>query len=67
MRTDTDYGGRSLKSQMKRADKSGARYTMIIGDEELNRGAAKLRDMKESTEVEVSIEDVKQLAVTIKS
>jgi len=67
VRTDTDYGGRSLKSQMKRADKSGARYTMIIGDEELNRGAAKLRDMKESTEVEVSIEDVKQLAVTIKS
>ena len=60
-RVDADYGGKSLKSQMKRADKSGARYTVIIGEEELNRGIVKVRDMKESIEKEMSIEEVNKL------
>ncbi|MEW6144047.1 MAG: histidine--tRNA ligase [Thermodesulfobacteriota bacterium] len=51
--TETDYGGKSLKSQLKRADKSGARFTFIIGGDELSRGTVKVRDMAASTEKEM--------------
>ncbi len=40
-----DLEGRSLKSQMKQADRLQARYTLILGEEELARGEALLRDM----------------------
>ncbi|MEI6863235.1 MAG: histidine--tRNA ligase, partial [Candidatus Omnitrophota bacterium] len=48
-----DHGARSLKSQMRSADKLGAKFTVIIGDDELKKGAAVLRDMatKEQSEV----------------
>lgn len=51
--TETDYGQKSLKSQLKRADKSGAWYTFIIGGDELARGVVKVRDMTASTEEEM--------------
>ena len=40
-----DYAGGSLKSQMKQSGKQNCRHTLIIGDEELERGEATLRDM----------------------
>jgi len=64
-RTEADYGGKSLNSQMKRADKSGARYTIIIGEEELKAGVVKLRDMEKSSEDEVSVEGLKKLALDL--
>jgi histidyl-tRNA synthetase len=45
-----DYEGRGLKSQMKRADKLGARYVAIMGEDELAREHWTVRDMKESTQ-----------------
>lgn len=53
---ETDYSGSSLKSQMKKADKSGARYTLIIGEEEIRAGKAVIRNMatKEQTELGIS-------------
>ncbi len=51
--TETEYGVKSLKSQLKRADKSGARYTFILGEDELNRGVVKVRYMDTSTEEEM--------------
>ena len=51
--TETEYGRKSLKSQMKRADKSGARYTLIIGENELARSVLILRDMSTGIEYEV--------------
>ena len=50
-RVDTDYLGASLKSQMKKADKSGAGYTLIIGEQEVKTNTAVLRNMvtKEQT------------------
>lgn len=47
---EMDYEGRSLKSQMRRADKSGARYVLIVGEDEMNRGEAQLRDLREKTQ-----------------
>jgi histidyl-tRNA synthetase len=53
-----DFGGRSLKSQMKRADKLGAAYVMIIGDNELSEGVVILRNMKTKEQVRIAVEEV---------
>ncbi|MGE5445799.1 MAG: histidine--tRNA ligase [Ignavibacteriales bacterium] len=60
---DIDYEDKSLKSQLKRADKLGVNYTIIIGEQELSRGKAKVRDMRKSTEEEMNLEDIKKLAI----
>ena len=42
---ERDLCDRGLKAQMKYADKIGARYTMVIGEDELNSGTAQLKNM----------------------
>ena len=54
---ECDIIGRSLKAQMKYANKLGADYTLIIGDTEVETGRAYLRDMKNSTQTEVEIDN----------
>jgi histidyl-tRNA synthetase len=49
---------RSLKSQLKRADRIGANYAVIIGADELARGAAQLRDLGASAQREVGLTDL---------
>jgi histidyl-tRNA synthetase len=51
-----DHEGRGLKSQMKRADKLGARYVAILGEDELAKGAWTVRDMKSSSQEQVGID-----------
>ena len=51
-------GNRSLKSQMKRADKSGVLYTIILGEEELARQALTVRDMRNGQQLEISADSV---------
>jgi len=46
IRVETDYSGSSLKSQMKKADKSGSGHTLIIGEQEIKEGKAVLRNMR---------------------
>jgi len=46
-----------LKSQMRRADKLKARYTLILGEDELKRGKAVLRNMGTQSQEEISIGD----------
>ncbi len=46
---DRAYGGRSMKAQMKLADRSGASYAVIIGDDEIASGEATLRDLRGDT------------------
>jgi histidyl-tRNA synthetase len=50
--------GRGLKALLRRADKIGARYAVIIGDNELARSGATLRDLKTSTQREVKQSDL---------
>jgi histidyl-tRNA synthetase len=60
-----DYEGRSLKSQLRRADKLGARTVAIVGENELAAGRAQVRDMAEKTQREVPlVELVETLAPT---
>lgn len=50
--------GRSLKSQMKYADKIGCEFSIIIGDDEIEKGVCKVRNMKTSSEEIVEIENI---------
>jgi histidyl-tRNA synthetase len=63
IKAEIDYEGRSLKAQMRRANKSNSRYVLIIGTEELEKGMAVLRDMvrKDQEEIELNqvIEEIK--------
>ena len=54
----TDVMGRGLKAQLKYADRSGARYTVVIGDDELDKGVVTLRDMVNSSQKEIRIEAI---------
>lgn len=56
-RAEYDLVGRGLKAQMKYANKIGAAFTMVIGDNELADGKAKLKEMSEGKESEISIEN----------
>jgi histidyl-tRNA synthetase len=49
---------RGLKALMRRANKLGARFALIIGEDELARGVAQLRDLRASTQREVSLDSV---------
>lgn len=53
-----DYIGRSVKAQMKDADRENARYTIIVGDNELKEGKFTLRNMKASEEKSVAFEAI---------
>ena len=58
---ECDISARSLKAQMKYADKIGAKYTLILGDSELESGKAQLKNMAESSQEEVEIDNVCQI------
>jgi histidyl-tRNA synthetase len=58
IRVDTDYAGSSLKSQMKKADKSGAAYTLILGEQELQSQTAVLRNMQTKEQVSLSFSTI---------
>jgi len=53
LRVETDLRGTSIKSQMRRADKLGARAVVIVGEAEQARGVAQLKDMAAQSQREV--------------
>jgi histidyl-tRNA synthetase len=55
---EMDYEAKSLKAQMRRADKLKATHVLILGEDELVKGAALLRDMEASTQEEVPLEAI---------
>ncbi|HEY7438428.1 MAG TPA: histidine--tRNA ligase [Acidimicrobiia bacterium] len=50
---DRAYGGRSLKAQMKAADRSGARFAVVLGKAEMAAGAVGVRDLESGEQVDV--------------
>jgi histidyl-tRNA synthetase len=58
IRTELDYEGKSLKSQMRRADKLKAQYVLILGEDELKRGKAALRNMGNKVQEEIALENI---------
>ena len=52
------FGSRSLKSQLKSADKANVAYTLILGEQELAAGTVVARDMASSQQTSVALADV---------
>ena len=55
---ECDIVGRSLKAQMKYADKIGATYTLMLGDSEIESGKANVKHMKDSTQTEIALDEL---------
>ncbi|MFA4911390.1 MAG: histidine--tRNA ligase, partial [Desulfobacteria bacterium] len=58
IKTEIGYEGKSLKSQMRWANKLNTKFVMIIGDEELASGRVIFRDMESQKQEEVEIEKI---------
>jgi len=58
VRVDLAYGGRGLKGAMKAADRSGARYTLVLGERDLAEGAVGVKDMVSGEQRPVPLDDV---------
>jgi len=58
IKTEIDYERRSLKAQMRRANKLNSRYVLIIGEEELKTGRAIFRDMARKDQKEINLNQV---------
>lgn len=58
IKCQNDVSGRSVKAQMKYADKTQAQYVMVIGDEEMASGTGTLKNMKSGEERKIAFEDL---------
>ena len=58
---DMDYTGRSLKAQMKMVDKLGARYAIILGENEVKDRTATVKDMQTSEQKSVPFDELAKL------
>jgi len=54
---DLDYGGRGMRAQFKQADRMGAAYAVILGEDELAHGVSTVRDMSSGEERAVPVAD----------
>ena len=57
---ELDYLGRSVKAQMREANRQHARYVIVVGESELTSGAAKLKDMRSGAETDVSLKQIQE-------
>ena len=53
-----DFAGRSMKAQMKQANKLGAKYSVILGEDEISEGVVMLRSMEDSSQAKVPMNQV---------
>jgi histidyl-tRNA synthetase len=63
VRVDLAYGGRGLKGAMKGADRSGARYAVVLGDRDIEGGVAQVKDLRSGDQSPVALD---QLVHTLK-
>jgi histidyl-tRNA synthetase len=52
------FGDRALKTAMKSADKSGAKYSIVIGDEEMSSGVVEVKDMTSGHAISVRLDSL---------
>ena len=57
-KVQTDICGRGLKAQMKYADKIGAKFTLVLGDNDVESGTATLKNMSNSAEKEIALAEI---------
>jgi histidyl-tRNA synthetase len=57
IRVEAEYQSRSLKAQMKRAGKVGARHVLIVGEDELKAGKGVLKTMSDGSQMDILLSD----------
>ncbi len=65
IRLELGYGSRKLNKELERANKLGAAYAVIVGDNELAAGDALLRDMKKRKQTRVRISKLAEKVITL--
>jgi histidyl-tRNA synthetase len=58
VRVDLSYGGRGLKGAMKSADRSGARYALVLGERDLDAGTIGVKDLVSGEQEPVALDGV---------
>ena len=58
---EKDLMNRSLKAQMKYADKIGVKYTIVIGDDEISNGKVNIKNMSSGEQKEIEISELKDV------
>ncbi len=61
IKCDTDFLDRSIKSQMKEANKIGSEFTIVIGDSEIDTNNALIKRMKDGKEFEISLNELEKI------
>ncbi len=64
LKVDYDFQGRSMKAQMKAANRVKAHYVLIFGDDEVARNQVVLRNMANSEQKEIAISDITTILQT---
>lgn len=54
---ETDVVGRGLRAQMKYADKIGAKYSLVLGDDEIEQGTAKVKNMESGEQTQLALDE----------
>ena len=58
VKAEMDTLARNIKGQFKYADRLGAQYTIVIGENELAEGVVSVKEMATSTQTQVKLEDL---------
>ncbi len=58
LRVDLAYGGRGVKGAMKAADRSGARFALVLGDRDLAEGEIGLKDLRTGEQTQIALDGV---------
>ena len=58
IKAETDLMGRGLKPQMKYSDKIGAKYTLVLGDSEIETGDIRLKNMETGEQTEWKLDNI---------
>ena len=56
--TDMSYGDRGLKGAMKGADRAGARFALVLGDQELENGTVALKDLVAHEQQDIALDNI---------
>ena len=59
-----DFAGRSMKAQMKQASKSGAKFALIIGEDEVSDRTVTVKNLDTSAQEKISFDDVAAQIIT---
>jgi histidyl-tRNA synthetase len=55
---DFSYGGKGLKAAMKAANRSGARYALVLGERDLAEGVVQLKDMESGEQTAIGVNEI---------